>query len=51
MSQKDYSPFLYPSAIWNVYANSVHRAVLTSALPVTALAPGTPWEDVSGRNK
>ena len=50
VSQKAYSPFLYPGASWNVAAKGVQGPGLTSVLPVTALAPEIPWEDVSVHN-
>lgn len=50
LSEKAYSPFLYPSASWNIAKKSVRGPGLTSVLPVTALAPEIPWEDVSVQN-
>jgi peptide/nickel transport system substrate-binding protein len=50
VSEKAYSPFLYPSADWNVAKKGVSGPGLTSVLPVTALAPEIPWEDVSINN-
>ncbi len=50
LSSQAYSPFLYPSASWNIAAKGVQGPGLTSTLPVSALSPEIPWEDVSMHN-
>jgi len=50
VSNEAYSPFLYPSATWNIAAKGVEGPGLTSPLPVAALSPEIPWEDVSVDN-